>query len=321
MTDQKGRILLSITGWSPDIWKAELARQAPDRTVVLEPDGADDPSIHYAVVWKQRPGVLRNLANLRAIFSIGAGVDHLFLDDSLPENVPIVRVVSPDLTARMSEYVVWQVLDHHRQGPAYREQQRRGVWREDREQPAASEVTVGIMGYGQLGQDAGTKLKALGFAVIGWSRGAKNVPDGIRHLHGEDQLATFADGADILVCLLPLTDSTRGILSASLFSRLTRRGPLGAPVLINAGRGGLQVEADILAALDSGQLSAATLDVFNTEPLPADSPLWRHPRVTVTPHAAATSSPPHLVPPMIAQMEALERGEPLRHVVDRAAQY
>ncbi|WP_099867093.1 2-hydroxyacid dehydrogenase [Pararhizobium haloflavum] len=320
MISGKGRILLSVTGWSPDVWLEALRDAAPDREIVLQPAGSSDPTIDYAVVWKQPTGVLNRLPNLKAIFSIGAGVDHVFHDQELPE-VPIVRVVSPDLTLRMSEYVVWQVLDHHRQGPAYRDQQRRGVWREDRDQRAASEVTVGIMGLGQLGLDAAKKLAALGFRVTGWSRRAKTPPQGVKGYAGDGQLDAFLAGADILVCLLPLTPETRHILSAPLFARMKRVDGRGAPVLINAGRGALQKEADILAALDSGVLSAASLDVFETEPLPPESLLWQHPRVFITPHAAAASSPPHLVPPMIRQMERLEAGGDLENVVDRSAQY
>lgn len=317
---EAGRILLSMTGWPPESWVEALNRAAPEREVVLEPDGAGDPTIRYAVVWKQRRGVLKDLPNLEVIFSVGAGVDHVFDDPDLPD-VPIVRVVSEDLTMRMTEYVVWQVLDHHRQGPAYREQQRRGVWREHRDQPAASDVTVGIMGLGHLGLDAAVKLKALGFTVTGWSRSEKRVPDGIISYAGDNGLDPFLSRTDILVCLLPLTEATRGILSAPLIARMKKGGRFGAPILINAGRGGLQNEADLLAALDHGDLSALSLDVFQNEPLPADSAFWRHPRVTVTPHAAASSSPKHLIPPMVRQMEAHERGEKLENVVDRKAGY
>lgn len=319
-TGDKGRILLSMTGWPADSWLEAIEKAAPERSVVLEPDAPADPAIRYAVVWKHRHGVLKNLPNLEVIFSIGAGVDHIFADPDLPD-VPIVRVVSDDLTMRMTEYVVWQVLDHHRRGPAYREQQRRAVWREHRDQPAAGDVTVGIMGLGHLGMDAAEKLRALGFAVAGWSRRRKDVPEGVTAYAGEADLAPFLAGADILVCLLPLTPATEGILSAPLFGRMKKGGPFGAPVLINAGRGALQNEPDILAALERGDLSAVSLDVFRTEPLPADSEFWRHPRVSITPHAAASSSPPHLIPPMVAQMEAHERGEPLENVVDRKAGY
>jgi glyoxylate/hydroxypyruvate reductase len=315
----KGKILLSVTGFDPEIWRSALNKLAPDREVVEQPSVPGDPDITYAVVWKQRPGALNGLPNLKAVFSIGAGVDHIFAEGAVPD-VPIVRVVADDLTERMSEYVVWQVLDHHRKGMLYRNQQRREIWHEDRMQPAASEVTVGILGYGVLGQDAGDKLKAIGFNVAGWSRTPKSA-DGVRTFSGDAGLGEFLAISDMVVCLLPLTPQTRGILSAPLFAKMKPRSALGAPVLINAGRGGLQVEADILAALDEGALRAVTLDVFETEPLPEESPLWSHPRVTITPHAAASSMPDALVPPMVAQMEAHDRGEPLKNLVDRDAGY
>lgn len=315
----KGAILLSVTGFDPAVWQAELERAAPDRRVIREPDGADRREIEYAVVWKQRPDALKDLPKLKAIFSIGAGVDHIFAEGDVPD-VPIVRVVADDLTERMSEYVVWQVLDHHRKGPLYRQQQAQRLWHEDVMQPAARDVTVGILGYGNLGRDAAAKLRMLGFRVIGWRRTEKRDND-IETFAGEAGLPGFLGEADIVVCLLPLTPATRGILARPFFAMMKKRGPLGAPVLVNAGRGGLQVEADILAALEAGLLGAASLDVFETEPLPADSPLWTHPRVTITPHAAATSVPQALIPPMVRQMDVHDRGEPLKNLVDREAGY
>lgn len=315
----KGRVLLSLTGWDTPVWVGELAKAAPDREVVLEPNGAADPDIDYAVVWKQPPGLLSNLPNLKAIFSLGAGVDHVFADTSLPD-VPIVRVVSANLTTRMSEYVVWQVLDHHRLGPRYRAQQAERVWYEDRDQKAASDLTVGIMGLGELGSDAAAKLQVMGFNVTGWSRTTKQV-DGVTCHAGKDGFDAFLASADIFVVLLPLTPETSEILNRDLFLRMSKRGPLGAPVIINAGRGGLQNEADILTALDEGLLSAVTLDVFQQEPLAADSPFWTHPKVTLTPHAAAASMPTSLIEPIARQMDAFERGEPLVNLVDRKAGY
>lgn len=316
---EKRRILLALTGWAPEVWVDELARAAPGWPVTLEPDGAADPSIDYAIVWKQRPGLLSKLPNLKAIFSLGAGVDHVFADPDLPD-VPIVRVVSANLTTRMSEYVVWQVLDHHRLGPRYRAQQADRIWYEDRDQMAASDITVGIMGLGELGRDAAEKLRVMGFAVSGWSRTEKQV-EGVSCHAGADGLGAFLASADIFVVLLPLTPDTREILDRNLFARMTKRGPLGPPVLINAGRGGLQNEADILAALDEGLLSAVTLDVFQQEPLDPDSPFWSHPKVTITPHAAAASMPSSLIAPIVRQIEAYERGEALTNLVDRKAGY
>lgn len=311
----KGRILLAVTGFHPQRWHELLSAE---RDVVLEPDGPNDPSIDYAVVWKQRPNLLTGLPNLRAIFSIGAGVDHLFQDPSVPD-VPIVRVVADNLSRHMTEYVVWRVLDHHRQGALYRAQQARKVWHEP-QQRVAHDISVGIMGLGQLGRAAANALLGLGFCVNGWTRRETRV-EGVTTFHGEAGLLPFLNATDILVVLLPLTPDTQGIVNYDLLGELRRRNGLGGSVLINAGRGKLQRDADILRALDDGTLKEASLDVFETEPLPETSSLWNHPKVFVTPHAAATSDPAHLVKPMLDQMSAFERGEPLLNLVDRAAGY
>jgi glyoxylate/hydroxypyruvate reductase A len=309
------RVLLSVQGFNPQRWH-ELLSQS--RTVVLEPDGPRDPSIDYAVVWKHRPGVLSSLPNLKIIFSIGAGVDHIFEDPDVPQ-VPIVRVVADNLTQYMTEYVVWRVLDHQRQGMTYRAQQPRRVWHEP-PQPAASAMRVGIMGFGTLGRAAAKVLLALGFRVNGWSRSPHAMP-GVEIFHGPDGLDAFLNATDILVSLLPLTPATRGIIDYKLLGKLNRDNPLGGAFLINAGRGRLQKDSDIIRALADGLIKEASLDVFETEPLPRTNPLWVHPKVFITPHAAATSDPLHLVPPMLAQMDAFERGEELRNVVDRKAGY
>ena len=310
-------VLLSVTGFDPDRWLEALRKADPARSFVREAQPGDE-DVRYAVVWKHPHGLLDTYPNLQAIFSLGAGVDHILTDQRLPD-VPIARIVADDLTVRMSEYVVWRVLDHHRRGFAYRAQQARSQWNE-RLQPAAGEITVGIMGLGELGRDAASKLGGLGFKVTGWSRTQKSV-EGVQCFAGKDGLGPFLQDADILVVLLPLTRDTRGIVNGKLLSRLKRETPLGGPVLINAGRGGLQVEADILAALDDGKLMEASLDVFEIEPLPAASKLWSHPRVFVTPHAAASSEPTALAPVITRQIAAHERGEGLDNLVDRSAGY
>ena len=311
----KGRILLSVTGFNPQRWH-ELFSVARD--VTLAPDGPEDPSITYAVVWKQPPNLLSRLPNLRVIFSVGAGVDHILADPTVP-NVPIVRVVDDNLTQHMTDYVLWRVLDHHRQGMLYRTQQARKIWREPPQRPA-NDVSVGIMGLGQLGRAAAQALLAAGFRVNGWSRKEQTMPD-VATFSGETGLIPFLNATDMLVVLLPLTPQTQGMVDYRLLGELRRRNGLGGAVLINAGRGRLQKDDDIFRALEDGTLKEASLDVFEVEPLPASSPLWTHPRVFVTPHAAATSDPAHLVEPMLAQMEAFERGERLRNVVDRDAGY
>ena len=311
----KGRILLAVTGFNPHRWHDLLSAR---REVVQEPDSSRDPTIEYAVVWKQKPNVLSTLPNLKAIFSIGAGVDHLFADPGLPD-VPIVRVVAENLTQYMTEYVCWRVLDHHRQGRLYRAQQKRKLWREPA-QPPAAEVSVGIMGLGNLGRAAATALLTLGYTVNGWSRTGTRM-EGVPTFAGKDGLDAFLAATDILVVLLPLTPATTGIVDYRLLARLRRDNGIGGPVLINAGRGRLQKDADILRALDEGVLKEASLDVFETEPLPKTSPVWGHEKVFITPHAAATSDPAHLVGPMLDQMDAYDRGEPLKNLVDRDAGY
>lgn len=315
----KGKILLSLSDWAPDVWKKQFAEIAPERIVVTPDDNVAREDIHYALVWKQKPGSLQNLPNLEVIFSLGAGVDHVFHDPFIPE-VPLVRIISDDLTMRMTEYVVWQVLDHHRLGSRYRQQNLEKIWLEDRNQPAAHEVHIGILGLGVLGRDAADKLRQLGFKISGWSRTPHQI-DGIECYHGQEGLTEFLKTPDIFVSLLPLTPETRGLLAMPLFKKMKKQGPLGAPILINAGRGLSQNESDIIEALDQGILSAVTLDVFATEPLPADNPLWSHPKVTITPHAAASSSPSALVPMIIRQMEAYERDGTLENIVDRTHQY
>jgi glyoxylate/hydroxypyruvate reductase A len=279
----------------------------------------DRDAIRYALSWRHPPGVLEDLPNLRVILSLGAGVDHLFADPALPDK-PIVRVVDPDLTHRIGEWVVMHALVHLRQLRRYERQQRERVWADDEKQPKASDIQVGLLGLGVMGQDAAAKLKALGFRVAGWSASPKSLPD-VTCFSGSDGLERMLKQTEMLVVLLPLTPATRGIINASLLSQLKRDGPLGGPILINAGRGGLQVEADIVAALDSGALKGASLDVFEREPLPRDSGLWSHPAVYVSPHNAAISSPKAIAALVARQIEAYERGEPLAHLVDRRRGY
>jgi glyoxylate/hydroxypyruvate reductase A len=311
-------ILVAVRGWSPEHWIEALRAIAPDRRVERAPDVADPGTVRYALVWKPQAGYLRTFPNLEVIFSLGAGVDHLTSDPELP-NLPVVRIVDPDLTRRMTEWIVLQVLIHHRQQLAYARFQAERRWH-DLRQWSASEMRVGVMGLGVLGTDAARALARLGFHVSGWSRTPRHVP-GISSLAGLGQLDAFLAGTDILVVLLPLTPDTRGILDGRLVDRLAVDGPLGGPVIINAGRGGLQVASDLDAALRDGRLRGASLDVFEPEPLPADSPLWDAPNCVITPHVAAESDPMALSANVVKQIEAFERGEPLVNLVDRTRGY
>jgi glyoxylate/hydroxypyruvate reductase len=319
----KGALALLVHGgtenWSPERWKRRFEDVCSDRRVLQLPGAEFDPAeIHYAAVWKPAPGELAAFPNLRVIFNLGAGVDALMADSSLPK-VPLVRVAVGDLTRRMTEYVVLHVLMHHRQEVYLRASQREKRWAPKYQWPASA-ISVGIMGLGTLGANAAEALRHLGFRVSGWSRSRKEI-DGIDCFHGQAEFDAFLQASDILVCLLPLTPDTRHILNRELFTKLHRDSPMGAPVLINAGRGGLQDEADILACLDDGTLGAVSLDVFAMEPVPADSPFWTHPKVVLTPHNAADTDPDEISKYVARQIERFEAGGALEKVVDPARGY
>ena len=314
-----GAILLAITSWDPAPWIARFIAHATGREIRVWPDDIDDAAdVEYICAWKPPPGALAGFPNLKAIFSLGAGVDHLIGDPALP-NVPIVHIVDRDLTRRMTEYVVLHTLMFHRRQRLYDRQQRDHVWFEH-DQPAAHEVAVGVMGLGELGSDAAEVLQRIGFQVAGWSRRPKNL-NGIEVFHGQAGLDAFLARTEILVALLPHTPATTGILNRDLFSRLKRDGALGGAYLINAGRGKLQVDEDIVTALDNGILAGAVLDVFPTEPLPQKSPLWRHDKITVTPHNAAVSRPDALVEYVLHQIARHEARQPLQNTIDRTEGY
>lgn len=296
-------------------WASELAALRPDIPFRVWPDVGDPAAVRYALAWRPPVDALAGLPNLQAIFSLGAGIDGLAdVPEALPPGVPVVRMVEEGLSSGMAEYVAWQVLDWHRGGALYRAQQQTGEWRRRRSK-LASERRVGILGLGVLGQSAARMLRGLGFPVAGWSRTPKAM-DGVDCRHGAEGLREMVTASDILVNLLPLTPQTEGLIDAGLLAAL----PQGA-VLINAARGRHVVEADLLAALDSGHLAGASLDVFFPEPLAADHPFWRHPKIALTPHVAALTLPRTAAPAVVAQIARIERGEAPLHVVDASRGY
>lgn len=312
-------VLLASTGFDARLWEQELRAGLKGRELRVWPDAVGAAGdIVYACVWNAPHGLLATFPRLKAVFNLGAGVDHLLADPALP-GVPMTRVVHPDLTARVVEYVVLHVLLHHRRQRLYDSQQRERRWT-SHPQPAAGEVAVGIMGLGAIGAEASAVLARIGFKVAGWSRTPKTLT-GVTTFHGAAGLDAFLGRTEILVCLLPHTRDTEGLLNRALFRKLKRDGAAGGAFLVNAGRGPLQVDADIVAALDDGTLAGATLDVFPQEPLPPQSPLWSHPRVTVTPHNAGDIAPALFVPRIIEQIERFERGQPLDNRIDPARGY
>jgi len=249
------------------------------------------------------------LPNLKLIFSIGAGVDGLIDDPTLPRNVPLVRMVDDSLTEGMTDYVVWHVLNRHRRDILYRNDKHAKRW-QPRHPKLARDRTVGVLGLGVLGQDAGKMLSEMRFNVMGWSRTPKSVK-GIDCHHGSDGLATVVGRSEILVCLLPLTPETNGILNADLFGRM----PRGA-YLINAARGRHLIEVDLLAALDTGQLIGASLDVFQHEPLADDHPFWTHPAIAITPHDASLTAPHSATRSIVEAIDCHQAGRPVPNLVD-----
>lgn len=294
-------------------WLDGFKAADPDLKIEVWPYDGDPEAIDYALIWMPEPGELKRYPNLKVIFSIGAGIDHLRNDPELPD-LPIVRMVEPGLTAGMSEYVVWAVLSHHRFMIEYVNNRKRKHW-EEISQISTRRRRVGILGLGHLGQDAAEKLKVFDFPLSGWARSKKDVA-GVASYHGAEQLGEFLAKTDILVCLLPETPETKGLLNAQTLAQL----PKGAAV-INAGRGGLIVDEDLIAALDSGHLSGATLDVFHTEPLPQDHPYWEHPKVVMTPHIASMTIPETASAEVVRQIKRFEAGEALEHTGDLSKGY
>lgn len=309
-------LLLDVPpGWTGR-WAEALRALLPDATVLV--NGVDDYAparIDYAATFRPKPGFLKTLANVKVVFSLGAGVDGIVSDPDYPKAIPLVRFVDHTLARDLAQYVVMHVLIHHRAQRTFDAAQRRREWRQHPQFVPAEERRVGLLGLGEIGALTAERLRDLDFPVTGWSRTRKSLA-GVASLAGMSELPGFLSGSDILVCLLPLTDETRGILNAKTFAQL----PKGAFV-INAARGGHLIEEDLVAAIDSGQLSGATLDVFQTEPLPETSPLWTHPKITVTPHIAAITDPMAAAASIAAGIAAHRRGDVLENVVDLSRGY
>ena len=311
-------LLLHLSDVNEASWAEAFSKALHPYPVVQRGDDFDPADIRYIFVWKPKPAAFDGLTGLEAILSLGAGVDALLKHPKLPD-VPLVRFVDEDLSQRMSDYVVSHVTMHHRLYTRFRADQKAHRWSQFYP-PSASESTVGIMGMGVLGRDAARRLKPLGFTLRSWSRSPKGV-DGVESFSGAAGFDAFLGGTDILVNLLPLTPDTTGILNTATFKKL-RRGTLeGGPVIINAARGGHKREDDIAKALSDGTLGAASIDVFEVEPLPAESPLWDIENCYITPHIAAISNEASGVRYFSQIIADHHAGKPLSNLVDRQRGY
>jgi glyoxylate/hydroxypyruvate reductase A len=289
-------------------WQIKLGRHLSDFSLVdlMSPEGR---MADIALVWAPPAGAFAGMPNLKGIINKGQGVDHIMRDPTVPRDVPLVRLVDPDMSDALSHWVILAALDFWRDASYYRRCQTQKIWKPVVQRPATG-ATIGVMGVGAIGSVVAKRFAALGFAVRGWARSPREI-DGVTVFAGSDSLDKFLDDVDILVSVLPLTDETTGIMNADLFARLAK----GAFV-INGGRGQQLVEDDLLTALEAGQLAGAALDVFAHEPLPKDHPFWTHPKITVWPHVAAQTNPNTAASQVAAAITAIMAGKMPENRVD-----
>ena len=304
------RILFAVRDGDFAAWEAAFRQASPQLALVKQPESG----IRYALVWRSPSELYPTLPDLAVIFSLGAGIERLLHDPAVPRTAAIVKMAEPGMTASMTQYILWQVIRHHRRFWELEAAQEEAHWL-DQDYPAPWNRKVGVLGLGTLGSAAAATLRDFGFATRGWSRSRKAI-DGVACFAGDAERDTFLDGLEILVCLLPLTPQTTGILNADLFARLAP----GA-ALVNAARGAHLNEADLLSALGSGRLAAAALDVTGVEPLPAEHPFWHHPRIFITPHNAADIDPATAAAEIARQVARFEAGQQLEHEVERDRGY
>ncbi|MEZ3499055.1 2-hydroxyacid dehydrogenase [Pantoea sp. KPR_PJ] len=295
------------------LWQAWLAQHAPDIQLYLWPETGDPQKTEIVIAWQPPENMMATFPNLKLLMSVGAGADQFDLT-TLPPGLPVVRMIEPGLTQGMVEYVTFAVLALHRDMPRYLQQQREARWQPHSVRPAATR-RVGVMGLGELGQAALTQLVSLGFDCAGWSRTPRAL-NGVACFYGAEQRDAFLARSDILVCLLPLTPETHGLLNRDLFSQL----PPGA-ALVQAGRGAQLHHEDLLAALDGGLLSAAVIDVTDPEPLPPSHRFWHHPAIWLTPHIASQTQTISAAAALLENLRRYQRGEPMTGLIDRARGY
>ncbi len=307
------RIFIASRG-NPEHMASLFRKELPNHDVITEQPKQDGGPVPYIVVGRPLPGVIAAVPGLELVLSLNAGIEHLLASGEVPGHLPIVRLVDDGLAEGMSEWVLAQALSWHRNLAIYKDIQAKGEWAPQPEK-LARERMVTILGAGALGGAVAGHFVQFGFKTRSWSRSGRSI-EGAQSFAGREQLLDAVDGADILVNLLPMTAETADVVDATVLRRLAK----GA-FFINGARGGHVVDADLIAALDDGHLSSAALDVFRIEPLPADDPLWRHPKVLLSPHVAAPTHAHAAVLEMAETIRRFERGETLPHIVDRSLGY
>ncbi len=295
-------------------WTAALKNLKPNIDIRIYPEEGNIEDIEFVLCWKHPIGILKRYPNLKVISSMGAGVDHLLTDPDLPSNVPMVRIVDPELAQGMSEFVIGIILNQMRSYTLYSENQKQKLWKGIRFQ-IAKNTQIGIMGMGILGQDLAKKLKGIGFNVVGWAQSAKEI-EGIKVYTGSENYNDFLSKTNFLVCLLPLTSETENILNKETFSKLPKNS-----YLINVARGAHLVDADLIEMIDSDHLSGATLDVFRKEPLPEEHAFWNHPKIKITPHIASLTNPVSVAPQIIENYNRAKSGKDLLNLVSTKLGY
>ena len=306
-------ILISAAG-DDQKWKSVMVDRLPDANIVTEEDDYDPETIDYALFWKQPQGLIKTLPKLKAIFSLGAGVDHVVSSPSLPKELPVIRLEDAGMADQMVQYHLYAALHFMRDFDVYSAQQAKADWTQH-DVARISQCRVGVMGLGALGSAVASSLSNLGFSVSGWSRSMKAI-EGISTYAGKETLAEFLGQSDILICLLPRTSETENVLNSDTLSSL----PKGAAI-INAARGAMINEADLLRAIDTGHLRGAFLDVAATEPLPESHPFWDHGKIRITPHIAAATRFEESVDQIAENLDRLARGETPRGLVNRETGY
>lgn len=305
------KIAIIAPGRNVSIWKKIIERENKDIQVEIYPEIADPDEIEMLMLWQHPKGIVQDYKNVKFISSMGAGVDHIINDSSIPENLPIARIKDEKLTFSMTNYVVMGVLNFHRRWDHFQENQISKNW--DMSDPEI-EVKIGVMGVGELGGDVLDKLGYLGFQVVGYGNSQKKIFN-FPYFYGED-LDEFLGEVNVVVCLLPLTPNTQNFMDKGFFQKCQP-----GTYIINAARGKHLVENDLLEAIDSGHISGALLDVYREEPLPKSHPFWNHPKISMTPHIASVTNPEAAAPQIAANCKRYMAGKPLKNMIDREKGY